>query len=380
MLSTSVLNYDLSNGIRSYFGNHTKLCYSGRFLGNGKLHLVVHLIGINVKMSADTESGGNIANICTSQSYIGYIQYIAHVSVKIESELYKLAFIVDILIQKKLVGMILSVVIESDGKLSVFIVITGLVNVKIYADALVATGCPCCKHKYVFLVCINVKVVISKVGVIIRGNGDPYPLINKLAGYVVQSLDSFNIDRFLVFNFKDSGNKILELKKPFVIIISQTIYIHVCIFNRIRSVMYAAILHFNVDVHGIFNIAASSGILDIRHQLIVSCASGIAHSHILIGHIKAVSVSACKICLNAVSQGIVKINKVSMLTLRRNTHRIFTCLILVGLIFTALIFTGRLLVGLIFTGRLLGLFSRARLGFRSVSSKRAFGIRFFPVA
>ena len=87
-------------------------------------------------MSADTESGGNIANICTSQRYIGYIQYIAHVSVKIESELHKLAFIVDILIQKELVRMILSVVIESEGKLSAFIVITGLVNVKIYDNTL----------------------------------------------------------------------------------------------------------------------------------------------------------------------------------------------------------------------------------------------------
>ena len=91
-------------------------------------------------MSADTESGGNIANICTSQSYIGYIQYIALVSVRIESELHKLAFIVDILIQTELVRMILSVVIKSEGNLSVFIVITGLVNVKIYADALDTTA------------------------------------------------------------------------------------------------------------------------------------------------------------------------------------------------------------------------------------------------
>ena len=224
-------------------------------------------------MSADTESGGNIANICTSQSYIGYIQYIAHVSVKIESELLKRAFIVDILIQKELVRMILSVVIESEGKLSVFTVITGLVNVKIYADALVTTGCPCCKHKYVFLVCINVKVVISKAGVIIRGNGDPYPLINKLASYVVQSLDLFNIDRFLVFYVKTGRDKILELKKSFVIIVSQTVYIHACIFSRIRCVMYASVCHFHVDVHCIFNITLALCILDIRYQLIVSRTS-----------------------------------------------------------------------------------------------------------
>ena len=134
-------------------------------------------------MSADTESGGNIANICTSQSYIGYLQYVARVSVKIESELLKHTFIVDILIQKELVRMILSVVIESEGKLSAFIEITGLVDVKIYTNGLVVAGCPCCEHKHVFLACIYVNV-ISKVGVVIIGNGDSYSLFNHLATYV----------------------------------------------------------------------------------------------------------------------------------------------------------------------------------------------------